>query len=67
MSSKLSVVLGYGDIRGLVHVIRLLLEFTDTSYEEKQYVCGEQEKLLVLLHPVPRGLYSSLLIPISST
>nr|P86214.1 RecName: Full=Glutathione S-transferase Mu 5; AltName: Full=GST class-mu 5 [Mesocricetus auratus] len=30
-----SMVLGYWDIR------RMLLEFTDTSYEEKRYICGE--------------------------
>ncbi|XP_060248888.1 glutathione S-transferase Mu 3 isoform X1 [Meriones unguiculatus] len=42
MSSKTSsMVLGYWDIRGLAHAIRLLLEFTDTCYEEKQYTCGE--------------------------
>ncbi|GAB1287994.1 Glutathione S-transferase Mu 5 [Apodemus speciosus] len=40
MSSK-SMVLGYWDIRGLAHAIRMLLEFTDTSYEEKRYTCGE--------------------------
>uniref|UniRef100_Q7M0B6 glutathione transferase (Fragments) n=1 Tax=Rattus norvegicus TaxID=10116 RepID=Q7M0B6_RAT len=34
------MVLGYWDIRGLAHAIRMLLEFTDTSYEEKQ-VTGE--------------------------
>ncbi|XP_004417392.1 PREDICTED: glutathione S-transferase Mu 5-like, partial [Odobenus rosmarus divergens] len=39
--SKSTVVLGYWDICGLVHAIRMLLEFTDTSYEEKQYMCGE--------------------------
>ena len=35
------MVLGYWDIRGLAHAIRMLLEFTDTSYEEKRYICGE--------------------------
>ena len=25
----------------LAHAIRMLLEFTDTSYEEKRYTCGE--------------------------
>uniref|UniRef100_A0A2K6SM76 GST N-terminal domain-containing protein n=1 Tax=Saimiri boliviensis boliviensis TaxID=39432 RepID=A0A2K6SM76_SAIBB len=40
-SSKSSMVLGYWVIRGLVHAIRLLLEFTDTSYKEKRYTCGE--------------------------
>ncbi|XP_044770030.1 glutathione S-transferase Mu 3 isoform X2 [Neomonachus schauinslandi] len=39
--SKSTMVLGYWDIRGLAHAIRMLLEFTDTSYEEKQYTCGE--------------------------
>uniref|UniRef100_A0A2K5CCM2 Glutathione S-transferase n=1 Tax=Aotus nancymaae TaxID=37293 RepID=A0A2K5CCM2_AOTNA len=41
MSCESSVVLGYWDIRGLAHAILLLLEFTDTSYEEKRYMCGE--------------------------
>ncbi|XP_036090993.1 glutathione S-transferase Mu 3 [Rousettus aegyptiacus] len=40
-SSKSAMVLGYWDIRGLAHAIRLLLEFTGTSYEEKRYTCGE--------------------------
>ncbi|XP_065404446.1 glutathione S-transferase Mu 1 isoform X3 [Macaca fascicularis] len=31
------MTLGYWDIRGLAHVIRLLLEYTDSSYEEKKY------------------------------
>lgn len=35
------MVLGYWDIRGLAHAIRMLLEYTDTSYEEKRYTCGE--------------------------
>ena len=25
----------------LAHAIRMLLEFTDTAYEEKRYTCGE--------------------------
>uniref|UniRef100_A0AC11B7L1 Glutathione S-transferase mu 3 n=1 Tax=Ovis aries TaxID=9940 RepID=A0AC11B7L1_SHEEP len=41
MASSKSMVLGYWDIRGLAHAIRMLLEFTDTSYEEKRYTCGE--------------------------
>uniref|UniRef100_A0A2K5C247 Glutathione S-transferase n=1 Tax=Aotus nancymaae TaxID=37293 RepID=A0A2K5C247_AOTNA len=36
-----SMVLGYWDIRRLAHAINLLLEFTDTSYREKRYTCGE--------------------------
>ncbi|XP_032947820.1 glutathione S-transferase Mu 3 [Rhinolophus ferrumequinum] len=40
-SCKSSVVLGYWDIRGLAHAIRMLLEFTNTSYQEKRYTCGE--------------------------
>ncbi|XP_036308424.1 glutathione S-transferase Mu 3 [Pipistrellus kuhlii] len=40
MSSTKSMVLGYWDIRGLAHAIRLLLEFTGTNYEEKRYICG---------------------------
>ncbi|XP_041494089.1 glutathione S-transferase Mu 4 [Microtus oregoni] len=35
------MTLGYWDIRGLAHAIRLLLEYTDTSYEEKRYVMGD--------------------------
>ncbi|XP_069862323.1 glutathione S-transferase Mu 2-like [Dipodomys merriami] len=35
------VTLGYWDIRGLAHAIRLLLEYTDTSYEEKRYTIGD--------------------------
>nr|pir mu-class glutathione S-transferase hGSTYBX - hamster [Cricetinae gen. sp.] len=35
------VTLGYWDIRGLAHAIRLLLEYTDTSYEEKKYTMGD--------------------------
>ncbi|XP_023577433.1 glutathione S-transferase Mu 1 isoform X1 [Octodon degus] len=35
------VTLGYWDIRGLAHAIRLLLEYTDTSYEEKRYSMGD--------------------------
>ncbi|XP_008528309.2 glutathione S-transferase Mu 3 [Equus przewalskii] len=41
MSCESSMVLGYWDIRGLAHAIRMLLEYTDTSYEEKRYTCGE--------------------------
>ncbi|XP_004636968.1 glutathione S-transferase Mu 2 isoform X4 [Octodon degus] len=37
----MSVTLGYWDIRGLAHGIRLLLEYTDTSYEEKRYTMGD--------------------------
>ncbi|XP_053884148.1 glutathione S-transferase 2-like [Malaclemys terrapin pileata] len=33
----MGVTLGYWDIRGLAHAIRLLLEYTDTPYEDKQY------------------------------
>ncbi|XP_040851575.1 glutathione S-transferase Mu 1-like isoform X7 [Ochotona curzoniae] len=35
------VTLGYWDLRGLAHSIRLLLEYTDTSYEEKKYKLGD--------------------------
>uniref|UniRef100_A0A5F9CD48 Glutathione S-transferase n=1 Tax=Oryctolagus cuniculus TaxID=9986 RepID=A0A5F9CD48_RABIT len=35
------LTLGYWDIRGLAHAIRLLLEYTDTSYEEKRYTMGD--------------------------
>nr|AYG85511.1 glutathione S-transferase mu [Andrias davidianus] len=36
----MAVILGYWDIRGLAHAIRLLLEYTGTKYEDKQYVTG---------------------------
>ncbi|XP_008848597.1 glutathione S-transferase Mu 7 isoform X1 [Nannospalax galili] len=35
------MILGYWDIRGLAHGIRLLLEYTDSSYEEKRYIMGD--------------------------
>ncbi|EDL01932.1 glutathione S-transferase Mu 6 isoform 3 [Mus musculus] len=35
------VTLGYWDIRGLGHAIRLLLEYTETGYEEKRYAMGD--------------------------
>ncbi|XP_077190307.1 glutathione S-transferase Mu 1-like isoform X1 [Paroedura picta] len=37
----MGIILGYWDIRGLAHAIRLLLEHTGTAYEDKQYSCGE--------------------------
>ncbi|KAM4807235.1 glutathione S-transferase Mu 2-like [Urocitellus parryii] len=33
--------LGYWDVRGLANPIRLLLEYTDSSYEEKRYTMGD--------------------------
>lgn len=35
-----------GPLSQLAHAIRLLLEFTDTCYEEKRYTCGEGEAAL---------------------
>ncbi|XP_068819913.1 glutathione S-transferase Mu 1-like isoform X2 [Capricornis sumatraensis] len=35
------MILGYWDIRGLAHAIRLLLEYTDSNYEEKKYMMGD--------------------------
>ncbi|KAJ6659468.1 hypothetical protein lerEdw1_018702 [Lerista edwardsae] len=37
----MAMTLVYWDIRGLAHAIRLLLEFTETPYEDKQYSSGE--------------------------
>ncbi|XP_028652916.1 glutathione S-transferase Mu 1-like [Erpetoichthys calabaricus] len=37
----MAVILGYWDIRGLAQPIRLLLEYTETKYEDKLYSCGE--------------------------
>ncbi|XP_061700774.1 glutathione S-transferase Mu 3-like [Syngnathoides biaculeatus] len=39
MGAKLK--LAYWDIRGLAQPIRLLLEYTETPYEEKFFSCGE--------------------------
>uniref|UniRef100_A0A8C9PUL9 GST N-terminal domain-containing protein n=1 Tax=Spermophilus dauricus TaxID=99837 RepID=A0A8C9PUL9_SPEDA len=35
------MILGYWDVRGLTNPIRLLLEYTDSSYEEKRYTMGD--------------------------
>ncbi|XP_034355329.1 glutathione S-transferase Mu 1 [Arvicanthis niloticus] len=35
------MILGYWNVRGLTHPIRLLLEYTDSSYEEKKYTMGD--------------------------
>ncbi|KAK2115009.1 Glutathione S-transferase Mu 3 [Saguinus oedipus] len=43
------MVLGYWDIRGLAHTIRLLLQFTDTSYKEKRYMYLDFPNLPYLL------------------
>ncbi|KAI3357374.1 hypothetical protein L3Q82_015806, partial [Scortum barcoo] len=37
----MTMKLAYWDTRGLAQPIRLLLEYTDTKYEDKFYVCGE--------------------------
>ncbi|KAL8219243.1 UNVERIFIED_CONTAM: hypothetical protein K2H54_015476 [Gekko kuhli] len=37
----MAMILAYWDIRGLAHAIRLLLEYTETPYEDKLYSCGE--------------------------
>ncbi|XP_066838960.1 glutathione S-transferase 2 [Anser cygnoides] len=34
------VTLGYWDVRGMAHAIRLLLEYTGTPYKERQYSSG---------------------------
>ncbi|XP_055962531.1 glutathione S-transferase Mu 1-like [Sorex fumeus] len=35
------MTLGYWNLRGLAHAIRMLLEYTDTKYEEKKYQMGD--------------------------
>uniref|UniRef100_A0A8C0SN11 Glutathione S-transferase n=1 Tax=Canis lupus familiaris TaxID=9615 RepID=A0A8C0SN11_CANLF len=35
------MIFGYWDIRGLAHAVRLLLEYTDSHYEEKKYTMGD--------------------------
>ncbi|XP_049621768.1 glutathione S-transferase Mu 2-like [Suncus etruscus] len=37
----MTITLGYWDLRGLAHSIRLLLEYTDSKYEEKKYKIGD--------------------------
>ncbi|XP_037357373.1 glutathione S-transferase Mu 1-like isoform X2 [Talpa occidentalis] len=37
----MAMILGYWDIRGLAHAVRLLLEYTDSHYEEKMYGMGD--------------------------
>ncbi|XP_007947811.1 glutathione S-transferase Mu 1-like [Orycteropus afer afer] len=37
----MAMILGYWDLRGLAHAIRLLLEYTDSNYEEKKYTMGD--------------------------
>lgn len=47
------MTLGYWDIRGLAHAIRLLLEYTDTSYEDKKYTMGDGDYTLFLRPLLP--------------
>ncbi|XP_041493839.1 glutathione S-transferase Mu 1-like [Microtus oregoni] len=35
------MILGYWNVRGLTQSIRMLLEYTDSSYEEKKYKMGD--------------------------
>ncbi|XP_007529432.2 glutathione S-transferase Mu 4 isoform X2 [Erinaceus europaeus] len=37
----MAMTLGYWDIRGLAHAIRLLLEYTGSNYVEKMYTMGD--------------------------
>uniref|UniRef100_K9IYW7 Glutathione S-transferase n=1 Tax=Desmodus rotundus TaxID=9430 RepID=K9IYW7_DESRO len=37
----MAMTLGYWDVRGLAHSIRLLLEYTDSNYQEKKYTLGD--------------------------
>ncbi|XP_037540147.1 glutathione S-transferase Mu 3 [Nematolebias whitei] len=37
----MAMTLAYWDIRGLAQPIRLLLEYTNTKYNDKLYACGE--------------------------
>jgi hypothetical protein len=42
----------------------MLLEFTDTSYEEKRYICGEGNECLWVRYScfLPRGLYHTKMV-----
>lgn len=44
-----------GRLSQLAHAIRLLLEFTGTSYEEKRYTCGEGKAALGASAPPRAG------------
>ncbi|KFO22830.1 glutathione S-transferase B [Fukomys damarensis] len=35
------MILGYWNLRGIAHPVRLILEYTNSSYEEKQYSMGD--------------------------
>ncbi|XP_024426357.2 glutathione S-transferase Mu 1 [Desmodus rotundus] len=37
----MAMTLGYWDVRALAHSIRLLLEYTDSNYQEKKYTIGD--------------------------
>ncbi|KAM5202222.1 glutathione S-transferase Mu 1 isoform 1-T1 [Hipposideros larvatus] len=37
----MAMTLGYWDIRGRAHAIRLILEYTDSNYEDKRYKIGD--------------------------
>nr|XP_008528316.1 PREDICTED: glutathione S-transferase Mu 2 isoform X2 [Equus przewalskii] len=54
----MAMTLGYWDIRGLAHAIRLLLEYTDSNYEEKKYTMGDGRAIAWGPHfyPTPAAL-----------
>lgn len=57
------MILGYWDIRGLGHAIRLLLEYTDSVYEEKTYRMGDGNGILVCSDFCPTHANFMLSIP----
>uniref|UniRef100_A0A673VVD0 GST N-terminal domain-containing protein n=1 Tax=Suricata suricatta TaxID=37032 RepID=A0A673VVD0_SURSU len=67
------MIFGYWDIRGLAHAIRLLLEYTDSHYEEKKYTMGDGNGILMSsdLCPTPPDVPSHpcpghLLLPLAT-
>ncbi|XP_058394702.1 glutathione S-transferase Mu 1-like isoform X2 [Diceros bicornis minor] len=49
----MAMTLGYWDVRGLAHPIRLLLEYTDSNYEEKKYTEEDGDSTLVVSRLLP--------------
>uniref|UniRef100_A0A8D1IAE2 GST N-terminal domain-containing protein n=1 Tax=Sus scrofa TaxID=9823 RepID=A0A8D1IAE2_PIG len=61
----MTMILGYWDIRGLAHAIRLLLEYTDSSYEEKKYTMGDGNGILFCSGRADSGQACHVLTPVA--
>uniref|UniRef100_A0A8D0MTI6 GST N-terminal domain-containing protein n=1 Tax=Sus scrofa TaxID=9823 RepID=A0A8D0MTI6_PIG len=64
-TNTMTLILGYWDIRGLAHAIRLLLEYTDSSYEEKKYTMGDGNGILFCSGPADSGQPCHVLTPVA--